>query len=124
MSPLDPIAQSPRLCLVGHTVPSGAVWCCNLPAGHDGQHDDGLGARWGEIAAVSRLSDADLRLNVESRLLAALSNYGGERIVSGPSMGRLVADLADAAEELAAQGFLYRRRERNDLEARQEGGET
>ena len=58
------------------------------------------------LAAVARLSPADRRLNIESRLLAALTMYGGERIVAGPRMDSLINDLADETEKLAAEGFL------------------
>lgn len=35
-----------EMCLAGHVLPSGATWCCRLPAAHDGPHDDGLGDQW------------------------------------------------------------------------------
>ncbi len=59
-----------------------------------------------QIASRLRLSPADVRLNVTSRLIAVVSNYGGERIVAGPAMDRLAHDLADEAEALAREGFL------------------
>lgn len=58
------------------------------------------------LAAVARLSPADRRLNIESRLLAALTMYGGERIIAGPRMESLIKDLADETVKLAREGFL------------------
>lgn len=60
----------------------------------------------GHAAAVARLSPADRRLNIESRLLARLTMYGGERIIAGPRMEALIKDLADETERLAHEGFL------------------
>jgi hypothetical protein len=47
-----------RLCLAPHRVPSGARWCCNLPPGHDGQHDDGCGDRWDDPPNPQQVVDA------------------------------------------------------------------
>ncbi|MFE9955853.1 hypothetical protein [Micromonospora sp. NPDC005299] len=44
------------MCLAGHVVSSGATWCCNLPKGHTGPHDDGLGDEW-EDAAPDNAAD-------------------------------------------------------------------
>lgn len=55
------------------------------------------------------LSESDRRLNVESRLLAIVSTYGGERIVAGAAMERMVAQLADEVDTLAREGFLPER---------------
>ena len=52
------------------------------------------------------LSEADKRLNVESRLLNHLSLRGGQRIVAGPEMDSLVADLVEETYALAREGFL------------------
>ena len=69
------------------------------------------------LDAVARLSPTDRRLNIEFRLRAELTKYGGERIVDGLPMERLVQDLANAAERMAREGFLPPRaelRERSD----------
>lgn len=57
-------------------------------------------------ARVSAMSEADRRLNVEGRILNDLSLHGGETIVAGPQMERLVAELRLAFDELAIDGFL------------------
>lgn len=54
----------------------------------------------------TRLSEADRRLNVVSRLLAVVSGFGGQTIVAGEPMERMVGELADEAEGLALDGFL------------------
>lgn len=54
----------------------------------------------------SEMSEADRRLNVESRILAHISNHGGEVIIAGPQMERLVAELRLAFDELAIEGWL------------------
>ncbi len=53
-----------------------------------------------------RMSEADRRLNVESRILADISNHGGEVIVAGPGMERLVSELRLAFDQLAIEGWL------------------
>lgn len=58
------------------------------------------------LDAVARLSPAERRHNIESRLLARLTMYGGERIVDGHRMQSLIRDLADETERLAREGFL------------------
>ena len=50
------------------------------------------------------LSESDRRLNVESRILADLSRYGGEVIHAGPALDRLVAELRVAFDELVIDG--------------------
>ncbi len=58
------------------------------------------------------ISEADRRLNVESAILAVLSNYGGERLVAdNPAMPRLVTDLADEFDALVGDGRFLRRTE-------------
>lgn len=52
------------------------------------------------------LSEADKKINVESRLLEYLSRRGGQRIVAGPEMDGLVADLVNETYALAREGFL------------------
>lgn len=53
------------------------------------------------------LSESDRRLNVEFRLLAIVSTYGGERIVAdNPAMDRMVKQLADEVDALAREGFV------------------
>jgi hypothetical protein len=59
------------------------------------------------LARVRALSESDRRLNVESRLLAVVSGFGGERLVAdNPRMPELVRQLADEAEALAREGFI------------------
>ncbi|NMO52002.1 hypothetical protein HH310_12440 [Actinoplanes sp. TBRC 11911] len=55
---------------------------------------------------VSKLSEADRRLNIEGRLHAVVSGYGGEQIIAGPAMAEMVHHLANATELLARDGFL------------------
>jgi hypothetical protein len=57
-------------------------------------------------SVVFRLSETDRRLNVESRLLAIVSSFGGERIIAGPRMEEMVGELADQTEQLAREGLL------------------
>lgn len=54
----------------------------------------------------NQLSESDRRLNVESRLLAIVSMFGGQHIVASPAMDHMVAQLADETEALALEGFL------------------
>jgi hypothetical protein len=57
--------------------------------------------------ARSELSEADRRLNVESRLLGIVSGFGGQRLVAdNPAMPSMIGQLADEAEALAREGFL------------------
>lgn len=54
---------------------------------------------------MRELSESDRRLNVESNILAVLSNFGGERLVAdNPAMPRLVTQLADEFDALLADG--------------------
>jgi hypothetical protein len=55
---------------------------------------------------IDKLNDADKRMNVESRLLAVLSSYGGQTIVASPAMERLIAEQTDDVYDLAREGFL------------------
>ncbi len=57
-------------------------------------------------ARISAMSESDRRLNVEGRILNRLSLHGGEQIVAGPDMERLVSELRLAFDELAIDGFL------------------
>lgn len=58
---------------------------------------------------MRELSETDRRLNVESAILARISNYGGERLVAdNPAMPRLVKDLADEFDALVADGRFLR----------------
>jgi hypothetical protein len=52
------------------------------------------------------MSEADRRLNVESRILNHLSLHGGETIVASPAMDRLVAELRVEFDALAIEGYL------------------
>lgn len=52
------------------------------------------------------LSEDDRRLNVEGRLLDALSKYGGKRIVAGKIMHDLVQDLTKEIYEMKNDGLL------------------
>lgn len=51
------------------------------------------------------LSESDRRLNVEMRLKAVVSRFGGQMIVAGPAMDSMVEKIADAAEAMAREGF-------------------
>lgn len=53
------------------------------------------------------MADSERRINVEFRLRAVVSNYGGERIVAdNPAIERMIRQLADEAEALARDGLL------------------
>ena len=52
----------------------------------------------------AELSESDRRLNVESRILAIISNHGGERIIAGPEMERLVTELRVEFDALVFDG--------------------
>ena len=55
----------------------------------------------------SELSESDRRMNVESRILAVVSGYGGERLVAdNPAMPRMVAELRVTFDELTLEGWL------------------
>lgn len=45
-------------------------------------------------------------MNVESRLLGVVSSYGGQQIISSPSMTEMVRRLASEAEQMAREGWL------------------
>lgn len=50
-----------QLCLAVHTVSSGAEWCCTLPPGHGGPHDDGTGnydSTWVDQPTPQQVMDA------------------------------------------------------------------
>ena len=57
-------------------------------------------------SAIRVISEDDRKLNITSRLLAVLSNYGGQRIIAGPTMEQLVDQLAAEADHLAREGYL------------------
>lgn len=58
------------------------------------------------MSDIRDLSAADKRINVESRLLEYLSRRGGQRIIAGPAMDALLADLVNETYALAREGFL------------------
>ena len=41
------------------------------------------------------IGEADLRATIESEVLGIVSAYGGEQIIAGPPMYRLVQELTD-----------------------------
>lgn len=57
-----------------------------------------------EAIPAEPISEADRRLNVESNILAILSSHGGETIVAGPPMERLVAELRVEFDALVLDG--------------------
>jgi hypothetical protein len=42
---------------------------------------------------IERMSDADIRLNLEMQILCALTRHGGQVIVAGPQMESLIQDF-------------------------------
>lgn len=55
---------------------------------------------------VIKLTEEERRLNVEARILAVVSSYGGKPIVAGPVMSEMVQQLMDVADTLARDGLL------------------
>lgn len=52
------------------------------------------------------LRPMDKRMNVEGRLQAVLSKYGGKRIVGGKDMANLLKDLTNEVFALKKEGVL------------------
>ncbi len=52
------------------------------------------------------LSEEERRLNLETRLLAIVSSFGGQQIIAGQPMADMVNQLADAVEALGRDGYL------------------
>ncbi len=52
------------------------------------------------------LSEQERRLNVEFRLRAVVSNFGGQYIAHGPAMDDMITQLADTAENMSLVGLL------------------
>lgn len=76
--------ETETLCLAGKQWSSGAVWCCNLPKGHGGEHDDGLGTRWtGDDRATNAgpinyvVGDATAPIGDGSKIIAHVCNDQG-----------------------------------------------
>lgn len=51
------------------------------------------------------LSDEDKRLNIEGKILNILTDHGGERIVAGPKMEKLLKELTDNYLEMRKDGL-------------------
>lgn len=52
------------------------------------------------------LNEQDRRLNVEARIMAVVTSFGGQRIVAGEQMETMIRRLSDLAEDLSRAGFL------------------
>lgn len=62
--------------------------------------------RVGTGAAIRVITESDRKLNVTGRLHAILSNYGGQYIIAGPAMEKLVDELSAEADALGREGYL------------------
>lgn len=94
-----------RLCLAAHRVSSGARWCCNLPPGHPGLHDDGCGDRWDDPPSpqqvVAGLQAAGFT-RADGRNGEYVRMWWPEHVTGGTMLVTLNPDAEEYDEEMAA----------------------